>query len=177
MAKKKPKKLDNIAALVPDPENANKGDERGQGVIAKSLEKFGAGRSIVTDRNGVVLCGNKTLEAFTGNGGERIRVVETDGHELVVVQRTDLDLNGDNKARALALADNRAGELSYDPDHALIAQQAVDLGIDVGDIGFGEDELAKLAGIDAETESSGGGGENKQMTCPHCGAVFTPGDK
>ena len=45
-----------------------------------------------------------------------MHVIRTDGTALVVVQRTDLDLTGDDRARRLALADNRASELGLDWD-------------------------------------------------------------
>lgn len=67
--------------------------------MPKSLTRLGAGRSIVADKNGVVIAGNKTLQAAEAQGIP-VRIVETDGKELVVVQRTDLDLaNGDTRAR------------------------------------------------------------------------------
>ena len=44
-----------------------------------------------------------------------VRVIETDGSELVVVKRTDLSLD-DAKARQLAIADNRSSEVGLDWD-------------------------------------------------------------
>jgi hypothetical protein len=38
-----------LAGLVPDARNANKGTARGAAMIAGSLEKYGAGRSILCD--------------------------------------------------------------------------------------------------------------------------------
>jgi hypothetical protein len=43
-----------------------------------------------------------------------IAVIETDGSALVAVQRGDLDLKKDRKARELAIADNRVGELDLE---------------------------------------------------------------
>lgn len=60
----------------------------------------------------------------------RIRVIPTDGRELVVVQRTDLDMDQDTAARELAIADNRAGELGLDWDPEmleLLRDQGADL--------------------------------------------------
>lgn len=121
------KKLHALADLTPDPNNANKGTKRGDGLLEHSLQQLGAGRSIVVDRNGLVIAGNKTHGKFgeitSGDGG--IVVVQTTGHELVVVQRTDLDLldtgEAGRRARELAIADNRIAELDleWDPEALL----------------------------------------------------------
>ena len=42
-----------------------------------------------------------------------IAVIETDGNCLVAVQRGDLDLAKDKKARELAIADNRVGLVTF----------------------------------------------------------------
>ena len=98
-----------------DPHNANKGSDRGREMVAASLQECGAGRSILADRDGVVIAGNKTLEAAR-KLGLPVRVVESDGRELVVVRRNDLDLAKDEKARRLAYLDNRASELGLEWD-------------------------------------------------------------
>jgi hypothetical protein len=64
-----------LADLTPDPRNANKGTTRGAALLGTSLRTYGAARSIVTDRHGRVIAGNKTLrEAVSLKLG--IRVVE-----------------------------------------------------------------------------------------------------
>ena len=58
--------------------------------------------------SGRIIAGNKTLEAWADIEGD-VQVVQTDGQQLVVVQRTDLDLTDDEgAARKLAYYDNRA---------------------------------------------------------------------
>lgn len=62
--------------------------------------------------------------------GIPIRVIQTDGKELVVVQRTDLDLTTDKAAKELAIADNRIAQLDldFDPDVLLgFREEGVDL--------------------------------------------------
>lgn len=86
------KRIDRIADLRPDATNANKGTARGRGMVEASLRETGAGRSILADKAGRIIAGNKTLEAWADIGGE-IEVVRTDGKKLVVVQREDLDLS------------------------------------------------------------------------------------
>lgn len=121
------KKITKLADLTPDSANANKGTERGRYAVQKSLEQTGAGRSIVVDREGRVIAGNKTLEAFAEEVGSEIEVVKSDGKRLVVVQRTDLDLSDPNgQARLMAFFDNRAAELNlaWDAEQMLAATRA-----------------------------------------------------
>ena len=106
-----------VTDLVLDDKNANRGTTRGRGALAESIHRFGAGRSVLADRRGCVIAGNKTVEQAKALNLP-IRVIATDGKELVVVQRRDLDLQTDPKARELALADNRVAELDleWDPE-------------------------------------------------------------
>jgi DNA modification methylase len=108
------KKIEHLSDLTPDLKNANKGSERGQHLIEESLRQYGAGRSILIDKNGVIMAGNKTAENFGAIGLDDVIVVQTDGTKLVAVQRTDLDMMADPRARELAIADNRASEVSLD---------------------------------------------------------------
>ncbi len=113
---KRAKTIKALSDLAPDQGNANKGTERGNRLLEDSLREFGAGRSIVTDKHGTVIGGNKTLEQAAALGFD-IEVVKSDGQKLVVVQRTDLDLqDGDDKARRLAYADNRIGQIDLEWD-------------------------------------------------------------
>ena len=116
-----------IADLTQDAHNANRGTVRGAKAIAASLKDYGAGRSILLDRNGVIIAGNKTAENAGAAGMEDVLVVQTDGTRLVAVQRMDLDLTTDSRAKALAIADNRAGQLSLDWDPAVLKSFGSDL--------------------------------------------------
>lgn len=118
-----------LTEFVPDPRNANRGTERGLRMLEDSLRKYGAGRSILADRHGRIIAGNKTLERAIDIGLEDAIVVPTDGHQLVVVQRTDIDLDT-KEGRELALADNRVAEvdLAWDADTLVaLAEDCVDL--------------------------------------------------
>src|ERR1700690_2349411 len=116
-----------ISQLVLDGKNANKGTKRGRELLDESLEKYGAGRSVVVDRLNRVIAGNKTVEAAVAAGMKSIAVIETDGSSLVAVQRADLDLKRDKKARELAIADNRVGEIDLDWNPEVLASLDVDL--------------------------------------------------
>ena len=149
------KQLSSIEDITPDLRNANEGTERGLYMVEHSLSQYGAGRSILTDREGRVIAGNKTLQA-AADLGIPVRVVETDGRELVVVQRTDLDLmSDDQRARLLAYADNRASEVGLVWDAEEIALDLAD-GLDLSDL-FRDDELDELremAELSAEIDAA-----------------------
>ncbi|MGA7920916.1 MAG: hypothetical protein WCA38_14740 [Candidatus Acidiferrales bacterium] len=68
-----------ICKLVLDEKNATKGTKRGRELLEESLGKYGAGRSVVVDRNNHVIAGNKTVEAAVASGMKSISVIQTDG--------------------------------------------------------------------------------------------------
>lgn len=150
------KRLRRVEDLEPDRRNANRGTERGAAMLERSLEELGAGRSILIDRAGRIIAGNKTAEAAVERGITELIVVQTDGRKIVAVQRTDLDLERDAKARKLAIADNRVGEVNLDWDRGLLQELAGDL--DLAHL-FSEKELGK-----PEDEN----GEIAEC-CPACG--------
>ena len=69
----------NIEDLVQDKRNFNKGNEQGQQLMERSFKELGAGRSILLDRNGNIIAGNKSQKAAIAAGIKRVRVVETTG--------------------------------------------------------------------------------------------------
>jgi DNA modification methylase len=73
------------------------------------LQRYGAARSIVIDENNRILAGNGTIEGAKSAGIENVRVIETDGTEVIAVKRTGLT---ENEKVGLALADNRTSDLS-----------------------------------------------------------------
>ena len=135
------KDIASIADLTPDPKNANRGTERGLGMVEDSLRNYGAGRSILVDKDGVVIAGNKCLEA-AAEIGLPVRVIKTNGSELIVVQREDLDLDDGDKARQLAYADNRSSQVGLDWDLERILAD-VEAGVDLSGL-WDEQELARL---------------------------------
>lgn len=137
----------SLPALRPDAHNANRGTERGRAMVEASLRRYGAGRSILVDRNGRIIAGNTTHEAAVDIGLTDAVVVKTDGRKLVVVQRTDLDLD-DPTARALAIADNRTSEVGLSWDAGVLAELTADGTVDLSGL-FSHAELADLLGADA----------------------------
>lgn len=136
------KQLTKLADLTPDPHNANLGTERGRALLEHSLRSYGAGRSVLADKHGTLIAGNKTIEA-AAELGFTIRVVETDGTDVVVVQRKDLDLETDPRARELAYVDNRAAELDLDWNIEQLRADT-DAGLASAGAGFSAEELARL---------------------------------
>jgi DNA modification methylase len=130
-----------LSELTADARNANKGTARGAAMIRASLRDYGAGRSVLLDRNGAIIAGNKTVENAGALGHKDVIVVQTDGSQLVAVQRTDLDL-ADPKARQLAIADNRSSEVSLDWSVDALKALSGD-GVDLGPF-WSKDELEKL---------------------------------
>jgi hypothetical protein len=100
-----------VRDLTPDPDNANRGTQRGRAMVETSVRRYGFGRSVLIDKHGRLIAGNKTVEAAAAIGDPNVIVVPTTGKSLVVVQRTDLDLRTDVDAKALAVADNRTTEV------------------------------------------------------------------
>ena len=86
-----PKPIQALSDLTLDPQNANRGTPHGGPLLAHSLHELGAARSIVTDRDGRVIAGNKTVTQARALDLPVV-VVQTTGDRLVVVQRLDLAL-------------------------------------------------------------------------------------
>jgi hypothetical protein len=108
-----------ISELKPDDKNFNKGTEFGNSLIEKSLRNYGAGRSILLDKNNRIIAGNKTVENAAQIGFENVIIVETTGNDIVAVKRTDIDI--DSKAgRELAFADNATSKANLDWDENLL---------------------------------------------------------
>lgn len=128
----------HIADYTQDPDNLREHNPRNIGVIVDSLHEVGAGRSLVADENDVIRAGNGTLEAAAEAGITRVIEVETDGTELVVVKRKNLN---EAQARRLAIYDNRAGELSSWSAEAL--RRTAEAGVDLSSF-WRPDELTAI---------------------------------
>jgi 16S rRNA G966 N2-methylase RsmD len=131
-----------VADLIADDKNANKGTDRGRKMVKQSLGDYGAGRSILIDKHGKVIAGNKTVESCGSVGISDVIVVQTDGTQLVAVQRTDLDM-ADPKARELAIADNRSSELGLEWDTANLKMLEPDVDLKK----FWDDEELEALGV------------------------------
>jgi hypothetical protein len=75
-----------ISSLKFDKKNANRGTERGKQALATSLEEFGAGRSVLIDRKGRIIAGNKTIAQALAAGHKD--VVMGGGFTAIAAART-----------------------------------------------------------------------------------------
>ena len=115
----------DISKLTPDPNNARKRTPLSASVIRKSLEQFGAARSIVVDENDVIRAGNGTFEEAGQLGIEKVVTIEVDGNTIVAVKRKGLT---EEQWKQYAIADNTASDFStWDFDILNELAQEVDL--------------------------------------------------
>ena len=115
----------SVSDLKPDERNARKRTDRSASLIQESLQRYGAARSFVIDEDNRVLAGNGTIEGAKAAGIQNVRIIETDGTELIAVRRSGLS---EDEKVGLALADNRAGDLSA-WDSSMLQQLAEDYDI------------------------------------------------
>lgn len=139
----------SLGDLTQDPRNARKHNPRNVGLIVDALQEVGAGRSIVIDENGVILAGNATYEAAAEAGINKVVVVQTNGDEIIAVQRRNLTPK--QKTR-LALFDNRTAETAeWDSD---VLEELSSEGLTDGM--FREDELEDVFEADKLEDLIGG---------------------
>lgn len=133
----------NIEDLKGDPKNARKRTAQSKALIQESLKSFGAARSIVIDESNTILAGNGTVEAAAAQGISRVRVIETDGDEIIAVKRSGLS---DSEKVGLALADNRTADLA-EWDAQMLQSLAAEHDIAPW---FSEDDINELLAKDDE---------------------------
>jgi DNA modification methylase len=129
----------SISDLRSDHKNARKRTDRSAKLIAESLQRYGAARSIVIDEDNRILAGNGTIEGAKAAGIQNIRVIETDGTEIIAVKRTGLT---EDEKIGLALADNRTSDLS-DWDKDMLQQLSAEHDLTPW---FDADDLAEILG-------------------------------
>jgi hypothetical protein len=71
----------------------NRGRESGRKLLERSLRELGCGRSVLADKNGVIIAGNDVYASALAVG-KKIVTIETDGDVLFVVKRTDVSADG-----------------------------------------------------------------------------------
>lgn len=147
-------KKSTIEELRYDSHNFNRHTEFGMQTLEKSLREFGFGRSIVVDKHNNIIGGNGMVETAGNIGMVNTKVIESDGKELIVVKRIDIDINT-KQGREMALADNAtaSADLSWDADELQKAEDEFD--INYKDWGV---EINELAPDDEDEEKDNGGG-------------------
>lgn len=164
----------SINDLKQDHKNARKRTDRSAKLIAESLQRYGAARSIVIDEDNRILAGNGTIEGAKTAGIKNLRIIETDGNELIAVKRTGLS---EEEKVGLALADNRTSDLS-DWDAEMLQQLSEQHDITPW---FDDDALADLGiespDFDPASEDDQSKLDEKNLkeldcVCPACGHEF-----
>lgn len=140
----------SIGSLTPWERNPRNNDGAVD-AVAKSITRFGFASPIIARRSdGVIIAGHTRFKA-----AQRL------GLDKVLVRYLDLD---PAEAAALAIADNKIGEIA-EWDAAGLADVLRDLNaeeVDLGGLGFSDDELAGLLGEMAKEAGAGGeGGANE----------------
>ena len=164
-------KIIDIEELAQDQRNFNKGTEQGQELMERSFKEMGAGRSILIDKNGNIIAGNKSQKAAIAAGIKKVRVIETTGDELVAVKRTDVDIDS-AEGRKMAYLDNLTTQVNLTWDETeLEAVQADVEGFDVADFGFDIEDLPQVTFPTGEKQGDGEGNsaeadarDNKERT-------------
>ena len=163
-------KVIDIQELVQDKHNFNKGTEKGAELMERSFKELGAGRSVLVDRNGNIIAGNKSQKAAIAAGIKKVRVIETTGDELIAVKRTDIDIDS-KKGRELALADNLTTQVNLSWDEAELQAVAETTGLDADDWGL-ELDLPSVDPDEAGKVEEDDFDEEKEKIEPIC----QPGD-
>ena len=141
----------DIESLTQDQHNFNRGTEEGGRLMEKSLKELGAGRSILIDKDGNIIAGNKTQLAAIKAGIKKVRVIESDGTELIAVKRTDVEIDS-KQGRELALADNLTTQINLSWDNAELESVATEQGIDLCDWGMELPQTETIEELDAQED-------------------------
>lgn len=134
--------------LKQDEHNYRKHSETNKKRIRKSIDEAGLGRSVVVDADGVIIAGNGVQSVVDPD--TPVRVIETDGTELVVVKRTDLH-EGDERRKTLALADNATSD---DVEWDMEAIEAD---------GWEQDELEDWGVVECKSQTTQKEGKNQEL--------------
>ena len=153
-------KIINIEELVQDEHNFNKGTDEGGKLMERSFKEMGAGRSVLIDKHGKIIAGNKSQKAAIAAGIKRVRVIETTGDELIAVKRTDVELESE-QGRKMALLDNLTTQVNLAWDEAELQTITGEIeGFDVGDFGFDIKDMPQTEFATGKTSE----GESTQQT-------------
>jgi len=134
-----------------DPKNYRIHGDRNKRIIKKSLEDCGAGRSVLVDKDNILIAGNGVYEQAQ-ELGLKVRIIESDGTDLIVVKRTDIS-SEDEKRKLLALADNHASDTSVF-DFDMVLQDFTADQLDIWEFSLGDIKI-DLSEIVADQERVG----------------------
>lgn len=163
----------DITDLHFDDKNHNKGNVKGNKLLEKSITKLGFGRSILLDKENNIIAGNKAAEKAGELGFNKVRIIETDGTEIIAVKRTDVKLNS-KKGRELAIADNQTAKAGIEFDFDVLGELSNEFDSDfikdweIGIIKFDDiDYSDKNKELDVNDIT-----KDLNCKCPKCGFEF-----
>lgn len=148
--------MQNTLDLIPYENNPRINDEALR-FVKNSIDKFGFRVPIVVDKNNVVVAGHTRLLACVELGIQEVPTVRAD------------DLTEEQVA-AYRLADNKVSEYS-NWDFMKLDRELSELGIDMSQFGFEDEDEAEFDGLFDEMEEKEK--ELKRCKCPHCGEWTT----
>lgn len=160
--------MTSINNLKSDHKNARRRTDRSSELIKESLQRYGAARSIVIDEDNRILAGNGTIEGAKAAGIKNVRIIETEGDEIIAVRRTGLS---EDQKVGLALADNRTADLSeWDQEmlHRLSEEHDIEPWFNQEDL----DELLNVTELDPE----GGNTDPDEVPDTPTDPITKPGD-
>ena len=166
--------MTTLSDLTPDPQNARKRTDRSTELIKESFGRYGAARSIVIDEENRVLAGNGTIEGAKAAGIKNVRIIETDGDEIIAVKRTGLS---EDEKVGLALADNRTSDLSeWDQEmlHRLSEEHDLSPWFEQEDFQelLGSSDISGIEESQGAQELDPSAFSEFQHACPRCGFEF-----
>ena len=142
-------KVIDIKELKFDEHNFNRHNDDGMSLLEKSIKENGLGRSILLDKDNNIVGGNGVTEKAIELGKTKVRIIETDGTELIAVKRTDLTLDSE-RGRKMAFADNSVAHanLEWNKEELQKAQDEWGLvpeewGVEMPDFGLPDDLAVK----------------------------------
>ena len=160
--------MTSITSLQSDHKNARRRTDRSSDLIKESLQRYGAARSIVIDEDNRILAGNGTIDGAKAAGIKNVRIIETDGDEIIAVRRTGLS---EEQKVGLALADNRTADLS-EWDQEMLHQLSEEHDLSPW---FNQDDLDELLAV-TELEPEEGNTDPDDVPEPPEDPTTKPGD-
>jgi len=160
--------MTSITSLQSDHKNARRRTDRSSDLIKESLQRYGAARSIVIDEDNRILAGNGTIEGAKAAGIKNVRIIETDGDEIIAVKRTGLT---EEQKVGLALADNRTADLS-EWDQEMLHQLSEEHDLTPW---FNQDDLDELLAV-TNLEPEEGNTDPDDVPEPPEDPITKPGD-
>ena len=153
-------KLWKIGDVKPYEKNPRRNDSAVDAVAA-SIQEFGWKQPIVVDKDGIIIAGHTRYKAAKKLGMKDVPVVVAD------------DLT-EEQVKAYRLADNKTGELAGWDFAALEEELGALTDFGMEQYGFESTTEESLNLNDLFAVAPPKEKEEKQVTCPHCGMVFTP---